>query len=96
MLACSRHLLAARAIGTEYPAGKFGCVMIDPQTRFSQLSSFAAVTAANSACAPQSAGAFPAQCGVGSTLAQIYALAREQAVASQRLKWHALLERLLR
>jgi hypothetical protein len=29
------------------------------------------------------------------TLAQLYDFARQQAVATQRLKWHALLERLL-
>jgi hypothetical protein len=68
--------------------------MIDPASRFSNLSGFAVMNAAGSASAPQS-NASASQAGSLMTLAQLYDFARQQAVATQRLKWHALLERLL-
>jgi hypothetical protein len=68
--------------------------MIDPASRFSNLTGFAVMPPAASAPAA-AAGSLPSQSGSLMSLAQLYAFAREQAVASQRLKWHALLERLL-
>jgi hypothetical protein len=68
--------------------------MIDPASRFSNLSGFAVMNTAGSSSAP-APNSSPSQAGSLMTLAQLYDFARQQAVATQRLKWHALLERLL-
>jgi len=68
--------------------------MIDPASRFSNLSGFAVMNAAGSASAP-AASLSASQAGSLMTLAQLYDFARQQAVATQLLKWRALLERLL-
>jgi len=67
--------------------------MIDPASRFSNLSGFAVMPPAPGGSAPPAANASPS--GSLMTLAQLYDFARQQAVATQRLKWYALLERLL-
>jgi hypothetical protein len=67
-------------------------LMTDPASRFSNLSGFAVMNAAGNAPASNPSAS---QAGSLMTLAQLYDFARQQAVATQRLKWHALLERLL-
>ena len=87
--------LVYRCDGTSRRAGMPATIaMIDPASRFSNLAGFAIMKAVGSASAP-AANPTASQTGSLMTLAQLYDFARQQAVATQRLKWHALLERLL-